>query len=389
LNHAQILLAGVGHATFQKGGGVYLTVNGGESWERILSRENYNFTTSVEFAQSDHNIAYAGGSGDFARSSDGGRTWQSLTRHSGVLWGPINVQIGFPIDFQVDPRNPTRIFVNAYGGGNFLSEDGGETWIPSSTGYTGVEIKDVSVDQKNPAIVYVNGRSGPFISRNGGASWYGINTCEPLIVEGARIVIDPFDSNHIIMTSAHLGAGYNSTDGGRSWITTSNYHGELFAISPDDPWQGFQAITFAPSDINKVYGGIAFEDCVTSNNCGISTIVSVLTSSDGGVTWTRQNDSGLGGLSITDIVVHPINSNIAWASAIGGGIFQTKDGGIHWEKMSQGLLSDQVMALAIDPFEPEILYAATKDNGSFKSEDGGLSWRKSNAGMDPNEPLGA
>jgi photosystem II stability/assembly factor-like uncharacterized protein len=110
----------------------------------------------------------------FLRSEDGGKTWSKLetTRPSG--WGPPGIQAGFPIDFQVDPRDPNRVFVNNYGGGNFLTEDGGKIWVSSSTGYTGADLNDVSIDPLQPGLVYVNGRSGPFVSWDAGGSWQGI-----------------------------------------------------------------------------------------------------------------------------------------------------------------------------------------------------------------------
>ena len=71
---------------------------------------------------------------------------------------------GFPIDMQCDPRDANRVFVNAYGGGNFLSEDGGQTWRVASKGYTGALMAQVAVVQDDPARVYACARSGVFAS---------------------------------------------------------------------------------------------------------------------------------------------------------------------------------------------------------------------------------
>jgi hypothetical protein len=54
----------------------------------------------------------------------------------GENWGPPDVVAGFPIDMQCDPRDPMRIFINNYGGGNFLSENGGQTWELIAQGIT-------------------------------------------------------------------------------------------------------------------------------------------------------------------------------------------------------------------------------------------------------------
>ncbi|MBM3153209.1 MAG: hypothetical protein FJZ96_13570, partial [Chloroflexi bacterium] len=219
---SQTLIAGIGNQTYQRGGGVYLTHDGGQHWMRVLARENYDYITSVEYALSNPDIAYAGGEHEFAISQDGGQTWISRTVNR--FWGPGGIRPGFPIDFQIDPRDPERIFVNSYGGGNFLSEDGGQTWTSASMGYTGADLTDVSIDPQNPAIVYVNGRSGPFASMDGGLNWSGINPIAlGTVAEGARVTLDPDDPSHILLSSAHRGWTYESFDGGTHWVLVTDY----------------------------------------------------------------------------------------------------------------------------------------------------------------------
>ncbi len=163
-----ILLAGAGNVTYEAGSGIYITTDGGKTWKQAHS--SY-IIESVEFSVSDPKIAYAGGFNGVYRSEDGGNTWKTIGYEH---WGPEDNMVGHPIDFQVDPRNPDRIFVNAYGGGNFLSMDGGKTWTEASKGYTGAQIRDIVVDPGLPAHVIVVGRSGIFESYNGGEDWHGI-----------------------------------------------------------------------------------------------------------------------------------------------------------------------------------------------------------------------
>jgi len=137
-----ILLAGIGNNAYFDGGGVYLTTNGGTSWQAVVPNENIN---AIEFAISNPNIAYAGSAGTVYRSSDCGQTWsKASTGENG--WGSPGVRAGFPIDFQVDPRDPNRVFANNYGGGNFLSVDGGQTWTVASDGYTGAQVREIGFD---------------------------------------------------------------------------------------------------------------------------------------------------------------------------------------------------------------------------------------------------
>jgi photosystem II stability/assembly factor-like uncharacterized protein len=380
-----ILLAGTGNNSYREGGGVYLTTNGGESWSHVAG----DHITSVEFALSNPEIAYASGDGTFYRSEDGGTTWKLITGQNGRGWGPAGIRPGFPIDLQVDPRDPYRIFVNNYGGGNFLSEDGGQTWVSSSTGYTGAELRDVSVFPNNPGFVLANGRSGPFLSRDGGVNWEGINpiNIRP-IAEGARVSVDPSNPDHILTSSAHWGWTYESTDGGSNWYLSTDYYDELQNLpvsNTNEKFQGFQAITFAASDPAIVYGGFGLWRKTPNANPNV--IVTILLSQDGGHSWARLSGTALDGLTVTEIVVHPTNPDTAWAATLGGGIFRTEDRGQTWSAVNKGLTSKDFMTLAGDPVNPDVLYAGSEDRGVYKSENGGESWKPISAGMDANEPV--
>jgi photosystem II stability/assembly factor-like uncharacterized protein len=389
----QILLAGAGNNAYLQGGGIYLTRDGGAHWNYKGGKN----ITSVEFAIGDPNVAYAGGDQeDFYRSSDGGQTWQRFVRDGTGRWGPEGIRPGFPIDFQVDLHNAMRIFVNNYGGGNFLSEDGGKTWRSASTGYTGADLTDVTAHPQNPLIVFANGRSGPFKSIDGGTTWRGINPITVMeIAEGARLAIDPLEPFHILMSSAHWGWTYESKDGGETWTLVTNYNTELQQLPYPDAnqkFQGMQAIAFAPSNSRKVYGGFGVWRCATNaddNMCHTHPLVSILLSDDGGHTWRRLTGTALDDYTVTQIVVHPTNADIAWAATAGGGVFRTDNGGTTWTSVSSGLTDKQVMGLAINPKTPEVLYAGTVNKGVFKTLDGGATWRAVSAGMNPTESIGS
>jgi photosystem II stability/assembly factor-like uncharacterized protein len=382
------LLAGASNNAYPAGGGVYLTTDGGANWTYKAGTH----IESVEFAGDNPNVAYALGDGEFFYSNNRGQTWQE--RISASSWGPEGIRPGFPIDVQVDPRDADRILVNNYGGGNFLSEDGGQTWQVASTGYTGADLTDVAIHPLLPSSVYANGRSGPFVSSNGGITWRGMN---PLhirpIAEGARVAVDPANPAHLLMSSAHWGWTFESTDGGQSWELVTNYEQELQNLPwPDtnQKFQGMQAISFAPSDTDKVYGGFGVWRCATDadpNMCATPPLYTILTSADGGHTWVTQTTMITA--TVTEIVVHPTDANRAWAATAGSGVYTTTNGGLDWQAASNGLTDLYVMGLAINPHNPAILYAGTAGSGLFKSENGGASWQQSSGGMAANEPIGS
>jgi photosystem II stability/assembly factor-like uncharacterized protein len=382
-----ILLAGVGFGFYFVGNGAYLTTDGGEHWEHVLPTNE--LITSVEISSKDPNIMWAGGIG-FYQSVDGGKNWTRYWGQNG-FWGPPGVRLGNPIDFQADPRNPLRIFTNNYDGGNVLSEDGGRTWIESSRGYVGSTVTALTVLTQNPSVVYSSGKGGPYASVNGGRTWHGINNIRGAIPPGnaAKIVIDPSDSDHLVMSEGKDARVFESHDQGKTWDVIVDYRDELWAKHGSGASEGMLAIAYAPSRANKVYGGFGWYVCGQHYPEGMvkTPIVSFLISEDAGHTWMRRTGTALDGWSVTDIVVHPANADQAWASTAGAGVFRTFDGGTTWQSVSNGLDTLVVACLTMNPQNPKVLYAGTVRFGMFKTEDGGVTWRLVTAGLNPNENI--
>jgi photosystem II stability/assembly factor-like uncharacterized protein len=381
-----VLLAGAGHDywshAWDQGGrayspaGVWLTRDGGNSWEQVLSDEF--LISSVEYCLSDPQIAYAAGVFSFYRSEDGGLNWQQV-EHQGIsVWGPPDIVVGFPIDIQCDPHNPERLFVNNYGGGNFLSEDGGMTWSVASQGYTGAMMRIVGVDEQNPARVYAGGRSGLFRSDDGGKTWIGCAYPPAHYSEINTFALSPVDSNLVLNAPWDLGNLARSTDGGLRW-TVIQVHAEAHRHQ-------FLDLAFAPADPQTVYASLGQADCVTDHlNCTIPGD-GVYVSSDAGLSWRRATDGNLDGLNVKSIAVQPLDPKIVFVGTMGQGIFKTEDGGLHWEPM--GLDNRFVYALALQPGNPEGILAGIV-GGVYRSEDGGRTWQDSSAGLDPNASVRA
>lgn len=405
-----VLLAAAGNHAFREGGGIYLTEDGGETWS---FRDGYHIT-AVEFAPSDPNIAYATGEGPFYRSEDGGRTWDIVERPdmpgSGA-WGPQGIYPGITIDIEVDPRNPRRLFLNSYGGGNFLSEDGGQTWAVAARGYSGADSNGLAVDPANPALVYVNGRSGPHLSTDGGVTWQGINAIAsglPWIAEGARIVPDPQNGAHLLMASGHWGWTYESINRGESWTMRTNYWDEQRAV-PNGP-QGAYAMAFAPSDTQRVYLGFGVPACATDASpsaCGISTLESLLVSYNGGTSWQKPSPAAVqvDQRTVSGIQAVNVRGGAGTEHAIlgtltpGAGITVLEQSGdwlrfdyqgqVGW--VSASLLSAAtaggplpnatISAVVVHPQNPDQVWAAVVMHGIYQSVDGGASWRQTNQGL--------
>jgi photosystem II stability/assembly factor-like uncharacterized protein len=369
-----ILLAGAGNNQYSMGNGVYLSKDGGANWKHVLSGQNME---AVEFAISDPSIAYAGSADSVFRSGNGGETWEKVSGGGEDGWGAPGVRAGFPIDFQVDPRNPDRIFANEYGGGNFLSEDGGKTWVNASRGYTGAQVRAVAVDPTQPGRVMVAARSGIFVSYDGGANWAGLSYPPVVSMDWYAVAIDPTNPQHIVAETNWDNLLVNSRDGGMTWRR---------AFSFGEQRVGWHAIAFAPSDSNIVYAGStgyfsagSFDSSQPGNGIYISR--------DGGDGWMPANDALTQDASVYGLAVDLQNSQVVHAATSNHGLLKTADGGQSWQTVQGGLPQSGAFTIAISPTDANVILAGFERKALYLSIDGGQTWNPSARGMNPEAQI--
>ena len=130
-------------------------------------------------------------------------------------------------------------------------------------------------------------------------------------------------------------------------------------------------------------------------------------SRDGGKTWDNM------GLKksehISEILIHPNNSDVVWVAVQGPlwnkggerGLYKTTDGGVNWKRVLGNSEWTGVTDIMMDPRNPQVLYAATWDrhrtvasfmgggpgSGIHRSFDGGETWEKLTNGL-PKSNLG-
>ncbi|OGO41655.1 MAG: hypothetical protein A2137_01075 [Chloroflexi bacterium RBG_16_58_8] len=381
-DNPDVLLAGAGNNAYLQNSGAYLTTDGGRTWQPVIKSQQP--ISAVEYATSDPNIAYAAGPDAVYRSADGGKTWQKVTQS--FSWGAPGTRAGFPIDLQVDPRNADRLFANAYGGGNFLSEDGGRTWVIASHGYTGAQLHDIQVSAREPYTVFVIGRTGPFRSYDWGETWEGL-TYEPAVyAEWYAVALDPQNPNNVIVSDEHQGVLLRSADQGSHWTQVFK-HPQVDASNASKR-MGFRALAFAPSNPNIVYAGMAMgRNLIDQGVAGPS--FGIFKSADGGRTWRESNDARSATQNINVLAVDPSNENTVYAGTLKSGVLKSMDGGKTWQAANQGLPIPDIRSLAADPQGPQILYAGAENGGIYKSTDGGAVWTPVSRGMDAQASIRA
>jgi photosystem II stability/assembly factor-like uncharacterized protein len=186
--------------------GVWRSTDRGRTWT-FMSNENQRpmYYSQIRVDPSDENIVYVGGVQP-RKSTDGGRTFQTMTGHGHVdnhaIW--------------VDPRDPQHVM---YGndGGLDISYDGGENWESVRMWAVGLPYH-VSVDLARPYTVCTglqdNGSwCGPSHTRSGDGirQWHWISVGGG---DGFQTQVDPTDPNVFYTESQNGGINrYDLTTG--------------------------------------------------------------------------------------------------------------------------------------------------------------------------------
>ncbi|MEZ4929395.1 MAG: sialidase family protein [Chitinophagales bacterium] len=280
------------------GGGLFVSENGGNSWDRVVSY-NGNFPIA-SIAQGSDGAIYVGtgeglgnplsggnssfnsqspGNGIF-KSSDGGATWQHLTATNdandnqvisgGCTWCGVNAIAVSPINSQVVLAGSEN--------GLHISSDGGATFTAASSPLSGGQIQAIQITSDGQiAFAVRNGALYRSVSvvDNFQSGW----TIASGVGTGSRadVAIAPSNENYVYAVISKLyGNGhcmegvYRSTDGGDNWTKivqsgAPSYKSDPFN-QPTEAYgtcsgQGWYDMTIAvnPADENKIYiGGITF-----------------------------------------------------------------------------------------------------------------------------------
>ena len=349
--------------------GLFKTTDGGATWSKVVAND---IMTAVAFAPSDPNVIYAGSASAFYRSSNGGASFTSYGKPQGS-WGPAGIRAGVPIDITVDPNDANTLYANNYGGGVFRSTDGAQTWAAWSKGASGADIRDLDVGDAGGARVYAIGRSGPFVSIDGGATWVGIANGDAAgTPEWYAIKQKPDDTDVVLLADEHQGMIFRSTDGGANFITVLT-HPQAEASSLNTR-QGFKALVFAPSSTQVVYAGLAKDRSTLATSAPVGTVI--YKSSDAGASWTAMA-SAVDGKNVNALAVARTDPNLVYAVTGGasttGGAYKTTDGGANWSLLA-ALGTRDLRAVAVDPSDSQTLYVGEENGGVWKSGDGGTTW---------------
>ena len=208
----------------------------------------------------------------------------------------------------------------------------------------------------------------------------------------ADIVTHPENSN-IWYVAVGSGGVWKTENAGTTWSP----------IFDDQSTYSTGCITLDPSNPSTVWVG-------SGENVGGRHVAygdGIYKSTDDGKTW--KNMGLKNSEHISEIIVHPDNSDVVWVAVQGPlwskggerGLYKTTDGGANWKQVLGNNEWTGVTDIMVDPRNPQIIYAATWDrhrtvaalmgggpgSGIHRSDDGGNTWRKLTNGL-PSSNMG-
>jgi photosystem II stability/assembly factor-like uncharacterized protein len=366
-NENRLFVAALGHpygANEERG--VYRTVDGGKTWERVLYKDENTGAVQVAIDPNNSNIVYAdmwagrqgpwengswnGKESGLFKSIDGGTTWKKLT--TGL---PTTEQGLGRIGFCIAPSNSNRLYATVDAGklgGIYRSDDAGESWTNINADERlwgrGSDFAEVKVDPTNADIVYT-ADVVTWKSIDAGKTWKAFRGA-PGGDDYHRIWINP-NNNKIILLASDQGA-----------IITVN-GGETFSSWYNQPTAQFYHVSADNAFPYNVYSGQQ-----ESGSVGIAS-----RGNDGVITFRDWHP--VGAEEYGYVVADPLDNNIIYGGKISR--YDKRTG------QAQNIAPEVVRSgkyrflrtapVLFNPIDKKTLYYAS--NVLFKTNNGGNSWQ--------------
>ena len=361
--------------------GVYRSINGGKTWERVLFKSEGAGAIDLTLDPNNPSILYAtlweahrnfwelssgGPDSGIYRSFDGGDSWTEISRNPGLPATGILGKIGVTAS-RAKPGRVWTLIESIEAPGLYRSEDFGDTWSLATDKqdlrYRPWYYMHVFADPMEADTVYVTNLR-MWKSTDAGATFTKLATPHG---DNHDLWIDHQNARRMI--EGNDGGANVSFNQGDSWSTIYNQlTAQFYTVTTDNQRPHY-----------RVYG-------TQQDNSSISVPSN---SNDGAITWGDCYIAGTGESGY--MAVHPENANLVYVGAVGsspggGGALQRYD---HesgqtqlvnvWPEAHGGMGPGELkyrfpwtFPILFSPHNPDILY--TTGNVAFKSTDEGHSW---------------
>jgi photosystem II stability/assembly factor-like uncharacterized protein len=231
-----------------EGRGIFRSTDGGQTWEKVLYKDEYTGGDDVLIDPSNPQIVYAtmwqaqegpwengsweGPNGGIFKSTDGGSRWTKLTN-------------GLPADtnqahIAISLSNSQILFASVAFGRSvqlYKSEDGGQSWAVATDDARpaerigGGDLPEPAIDPTNPDVIYMTSIV-TWKSTDGGKTWTGIRGA-PGGDDYQNIWINP-NNPQIILLASDQGA-IITVNGGKSWSSWYNQStAQMYHVNADN-----------------------------------------------------------------------------------------------------------------------------------------------------------
>ena len=163
-------------------------------------------------------------------------------------------------------------------------------------------------------------------------------------------------------------------------------HPVQVTTAPLPPPARWQPIPDLPRHINALVTDPGNSQVIYAGTGSTGAGSGVYRSEDGGLTWHRASD----GLPSEDVVALAFGAGNPppLYAAVGDGIFVSADGGTNWSQQAQGVGNYRGFEqLRVAPSDGKILYSVTVIEGAFRSDDGGYNWATVNEGLPKDDDM--
>ena len=286
-------------------------------------------------------------------------------------------------------KEPRIFYVGSASGGVWKTENAGITFRPVFYQEDTVATGAVAVDQNDPDHVWVgtgeqNSRGssswggGVYVSKDGGETWTDKGLKETKHI--SRVIIHPTDPDTVFVAAlGHLWGEneergiYKTTDGGDTWVK----------VLYEDARSGFIALEMDPSDPDKMLAASWERMRWAYKWASGGPATTLYRTTDGGETWSKsmdgipESDTGRIGLSYhranPELVVATIEKAVVrdgGERTTDGGVYKSTNGGRSWKKVNDLNPRPFYFSLPVyDPVDENRIYLFATQ--AYVSEDGG------------------
>jgi photosystem II stability/assembly factor-like uncharacterized protein len=301
-----------------------------------------------------------------------------------------------------------RLYVGTIGEGLWRSLDGGDSFTRTCDGmFVECHVRALSVDPRDPRILYLGTEQGLFRSSDGADHWTRVDS--PLNeLQIWSILMLPTDPD-VILVGTCPSRLFRSGDGGRTW---SEPEVRMRRDCPRIMHTRVTALCAHPSDPCTLWAGVEIDGIYRSRDGGQSwrAIGTGLSSQDihalayvsgpGRLIATTNNDVNLSPdegetwqpLQLRDRLPLPYFRGIAQRPGqpdvllLGNGdappgttglVARSLDGGATWQPAQMpGRANSTIWNFAGNPANPDLVYASSVSGQLYRSTDGGASWHR-------------